>query len=1134
MGAGHLLRACRVPSGSDPITTNIYTFLSIHVLDCSSYDSSQLTLITQQNSIHKINTLVLNLDSLVFSGPRSCRVVVSAGQVRFASKVSRSFLVGAKTAVTKSYTSDNPQLSPTYFLICLESTPENKQQEKQQSTFIANNRRRKRFRPRRKIYFILQLRSLYRLSQFPSTSDPALALTNSADSLFGNVLRVQYLTYSYYQLPRSSVFISAFIPPSSTPDIPTMSSPKKDDHDRTESEPNTRPIQNPRSSENSEAGPEETLISPPGVPFCQPPPISNFACASPKRSETPIKTAKPSEIPTSEPHNNEVRSSTRNEDETEEPITNDRSAHQCLSSSGVSAPSRHDDLASPDVDVDSVPSEDPVSEDAGVILDPENEGDLELIRMRSSGTSNITMDLDLLRPDRSSPSMMLTPANEDRDLNASSPAILQSNHTNDDTFKDPPIKDNNILSKDTDQIPETPDKDTGKEETEEEIIARDHQRMLRQVEEGEELQRIIDEQQNKKKLNSSSDSYESHDPFSTADEGGRAGLDLDHESQWVPSFIDTDSNLSNSKKRRRRRKRQAKLRAEQDSLGKLLSGTQTKEDEEAISTFDLGNHRRDQAGLNEHDPNSSMIHGGNIVKKRRALVDYEEGFSGAATLNSTKYGTDFEEQSQLRDGSGQEELLQDEEVKADEPDAPNEDMETNMEDKKEEEKMDNNSSNNSNGAKRKRTRNKKNTQKQPKPEQGTQQGRETRSRAGHAKTSEQQDEPKIDNPKKSHSNEKDTEEIIPEENKGEKEKTVAIRPPSQVAITRPVMSTNSDIRKLVYRAVFKSKNKISNNFAFNSKIQRFKISTNSEDVPKMPEISPSTPLVEITIPEFIWEDENKTMADDNMVNVRSRGVVQFVILSRSAHFAKDTWDTPGIELVRDFASYATCHIADLKLEFGTTLRWTNPWGNVVVMGLDTFNLDLLQKFRTFFTTLRFQHHYFNTFPKDAMTNNLGLSVLLKSDLREFKEKFLAEALFARNQLFGVLNTLQAETFTASDTTRQGVNKNGWRNVLLEGDDVFMESLSKFTSSHWFNIGPSTVQIHGGERRAETEFEIEARNKRRRFNMPFGQSLTSTARESINKSFRTDRQEMAKNPIASASSLLPKQSGAALPAIKKRK
>ena len=88
-----------------------------------------------------------------------------------------------------------------------------------------------------------------------------------------------------------------------------------------------------------------------------------------------------------------------------------------------------------------------------------------------------------------------------------------------------------------------------------------------------------------------------------------------------------------------------------------------------------------------------------------------------------------------------------------------------------------------------------------------------------------------------------------------------------------------------------------------------------------------------------------------------------------------------------------------------------------------------------------------------------------------------------------------------------MSKNGWRNVLLQGDETFLKSLSAFPAHHWFNVGPATVQIHGGERRAETIEEIEAKNKRKRFNMPVGQNLTNAAKSSINQSFLNDQKAL---------------------------
>ena len=788
-----------------------------------------------------------------------------------------------------------------------------------------------------------------------------------------------------------------------------------------------------------------------------------------------------------------------------------RSEHVCLNSldaAGNVSKSRHDnDGASKTTQS----GESHYEFGPGTVLDAENEGDAEILRARVSRTSNLTGDLDQLRPGLSSDGSPLATGLKDEDM-----MIRQSGS------QDAERKNTTDHPETSEKSKESSNAEAHHSKTENQRVEEDYENKHDKDEKMDDQHKAWDrcEQHCQKRAESSFLSSESRSPPSPYT-GGMAGLDPHHSAEWVPSFIDV--NVSKSKKRRRRHKQTQSKNKNHDSLGKLLSGKQTKDDEEFISTFDIGNqnHELKKAKLQE----DTEILGGNLGASGRGQVqDCQDHGSFAATLNSTKHGPDFDfddEPESLREGSEiEDDLLQDDSA------GNAQDNEASKQQGKDEEppkddNMDDSLSSNSTGTKRKRKRNKKTTSKplkaDPAPENT---GRATRSKT-QPRTQEVL-EPRDMSKKET-------------ENKGEKEKpskgsdaeyehpetgTVATIPGKEVLpcgepipsgsgqmalFKQPKIMTRTDIQRLVSKAVQKSKSKLSNNFSFNSKIQRFQVITRSDDVPKFPEINPLDPIKEISIPEFIWSDQDKTMK--GMVDVKSRGVVHFVILARSGHVAHEAWDTPKLDMVRDFASFLLCKIAELKLEFGTILRWTNPWGNVAVMGLDTSDLDMLQKFRTFFTTLRFSHHYFNTFPKDALTSSLSLSILLRSDLREFKEEYLAEALFARNKLFGVLETLEAETYTAADTTRAGVSKNGWRNVLLEGDETFLQSLSDFPAHYWFNIGPASVQIHGGDRRAETYEEIEAKNKRKRFNMPIGQSLSTAAKTSINQSFLDEQKAM---------------------------
>lgn len=776
--------------------------------------------------------------------------------------------------------------------------------------------------------------------------------------------------------------------------------------------------------------------------------------------------------------------------------------HKTLSIDGIST-SRHDkdDDTFPSVETSEYEME------PGVILDVENEGDAEVMRKKGSGTCDLTADLDQLKSGQTT---------GESDVEGIKKVVPDT----DDDFLDqePKIQEQEVTNTVAND-PAVPESDVGSGKSKE-----DNEEETKDIpDESDSQHKAFDDCLAKCTPHQHSDSSSSYGPHSPPYQGGMAGLDPNHDEEWVPSVIYPDMNLSKSKKRRKRQKKRQELMRSQDSLGKLLSGTQTKEDADHISTFDLGNEEaRKRSRLDESD-----IVSGNLAARKLDVSDCNNQRSFTATLNSTRYGADFEDSedthSFLRDGSDREECIQDdlEDMKTKNQDPPAENMEDDNNCKEgKEENQDDSLSSNSTGAKRKRKRTKKTT-KPPKIDHSAPGGQDQQRRETRSKAQAKQVQPTIPE-------QHDVDATRTSPMKGEKEKptgpmatkdppqesgvpdppsqAVAVSSSSQVGLFKqPAQCSRSDIQKIVSRAVQKSKNRTSNNFAFNSKIQRFHITTDSSTIEKLPTIDTLSPMIEITIPEFIWSDVDKTM--EGLVNVKTRGVVQFIILARSGNSKVESWDAPKIDIVRDFASFLLCTIAELKLEFGSILRWTNAWGSVAVMGLDSADLDKLLKFRTFFTTLRYNHHYFNTFPKDAMTNNYGLSILLKSDLREFKEEFLAEALFARNDLHGILDTLQAETFTAADTTRAGVSKNGWRNVLLEGDEAFFKSLSTFTANHWFNIGPASVQIHGGERRAETYAEMEAKSKRKRFNMPVGQTLSTAAQEAINTSFMEDQRAL---------------------------
>ena len=229
----------------------------------------------------------------------------------------------------------------------------------------------------------------------------------------------------------------------------------------------------------------------------------------------------------------------------------------------------------------------PFSDEPGVVRDPENEGDAELLRRGASGTSNITEDLDLLQPSKFNAESDTEPLKKLPAINVDPcPAINKIADPSTPPYgSGTPPRDDAALNDDTemnaDKDPEPATSSPSRYRT------------------------IADLPQE------SADSSGSVEPAST-DYSGKAGLDPDWSSEWVPYSINPELNESKSKKRRRRQKIKGENRRKQDSLGKLLSGRQSKEEEELISTYDHGNSRY----KTNQQLNTSGITGGNIHGKK--------------------------------------------------------------------------------------------------------------------------------------------------------------------------------------------------------------------------------------------------------------------------------------------------------------------------------------------------------------------------------------------------------------------------------------------------------------------------------------------------------------------------------------
>ena len=105
-------------------------------------------------------------------------------------------------------------------------------------------------------------------------------------------------------------------------------------------------------------------------------------------------------------------------------------------------------------------------------------------------------------------------------------------------------------------------------------------------------------------------------------------------------------------------------------------------------------------------------------------------------------------------------------------------------------------------------------------------------------------------------------------------------------------------------------------------------------------------------------------------------------------------------------------------------------------------------------------------PKDLVVEQSSISTLLRHEHRGFNLEDLPEAIFQRNDLEGTLEITHSRTYGASDKTRAGQPKEGWRLVFMVGCPVFMKALANYSENHRFTVGSHPIQLWGGQRKKD--------------------------------------------------------------------
>ena len=236
--------------------------------------------------------------------------------------------------------------------------------------------------------------------------------------------------------------------------------------------------------------------------------------------------------------------------------------------------------------------------------------------------------------------------------------------------------------------------------------------------------------------------------------------------------------------------------------------------------------------------------------------------------------------------------------------------------------------------------------------------------------------------------------------------------------------------------------------------------------------------------------------------VRSRGVIQFIILCRPRRDALDdifrppvvegpdapnnannshprtAWSIPEPQLFHDLIHKLSCMMVSDKIACLRAQKWANLWGKVGLVGLSAKNPDDIRQYRNVLEQLNDPRWCYTIFPRDAIDKRGSVSVVMRETFQAFDPLCLPEVLFHQNRgLKGSLKVTHVKTYTNDETTRAGASKKGWRLVLMQGCSTFMRSLEDFDEDYKFAVSSCHIYIRGGVRRPKATTNNRERGSR---------------------------------------------------------
>ena len=261
-------------------------------------------------------------------------------------------------------------------------------------------------------------------------------------------------------------------------------------------------------------------------------------------------------------------------------------------------------------------------------------------------------------------------------------------------------------------------------------------------------------------------------------------------------------------------------------------------------------------------------------------------------------------------------------------------------------------------------------------------------------------------------------------------------------------------------------------------IQSKSVSTLNESITRK-EREESSRRFRVTIPELIvpsYQQHNVTFDCGR--------VAKFLLVAHNRNTSK--WSIPSKQRFHDVINKVDNRIRREGIPCHLTMEWNSDWeGDIGLLGLCVTDYRALELFRKTVAEIQVGGMIYNTFPKEALDQGSEISVFLRSELRCFDIEFIPHSLFENNHhLSGglaVRYSKPCQSHQQNDSSflsERGHPQDG-KMVILEGDEDFMDSVSKYPVGYNFRLGSSTVKIRQSmsleqqhERRAAYESSVQ--------------------------------------------------------------